>query len=233
MRILGHFHSSFSQINILILGAVFSICTTIVLAESFAPNEAMVHQIKKQYGDKAAQRIRLWKQLIKSNQHKTDYQKLRIVNRFINTIRFINDKQHWGRTDYWATPLEMLITNGGDCEDFSIAKYFSLRSLGISSKKMRLVYVKATKLNQAHMILAYYAKPDSEPMILDNLDKKIKLGSERTDLIPVYSFNGDYLWLSQQLKGRGEMVGSATRISLWNKLRRRMQRQKLNIAIQP
>ena len=153
------------------------------------------------------------------------------VNRFINRTRFVEDQQHWGKQDYWATPLEMLITNGGDCEDISIAKYYTLRSLGVPSAKMRLVYVKATTVNRAHMILAYYPKADSEPYILDNLDKTIKLGSQRSDLVPVYSFNGDYLWLSKQLKGQGEMVGSATRISLWKRLKKRMQLQKRNIAI--
>lgn len=221
-----------TKLLLFLAGAVFSICTTIVLAESIAPNEQQISQIKKQFGNRVAKRIHQWKQLIENNRNRSDLEKLQLVNRFINTIRFIEDRKHWGKLDYWATPIELLVTNGGDCEDLSIAKYFTLREMGISADKMRLIYVKATSVNQAHMILAYYQQPDSEPLILDNLDKVIKLGSERTDLIPVYSFNGDYLWLSQELKGRGEMVGSSTRISLWNRLRKRMERQKRKIAIQ-
>ncbi len=232
MIILRKIRSTLYKIRFLILGAVFAIYTTIVIAENIAPSEKQLRAIKKQYGNKVERRVRRWKELIDHNQTQTELEKLKIVNNFINRIRFVNDSQHWGKADYWATPIEMLITNGGDCEDISIAKYFTLRSLGIPSSKMRLVYVKANTVNKAHMILAYYHEADSEPLILDNLDKKIKLGSNRSDLTPVYSFNGDYLWLSQQLKGRGEMIGSSTRISLWKKLRQRMKRQKRKIAIQ-
>ncbi len=54
-------------------------------------------------------------------------------------------------------PLEFLGSNAGDCEDFTIAKYFSLLELGVSDKKLRLVYVKTIELNQFHMVLAYYS----------------------------------------------------------------------------
>ena len=103
-------------------------------------------------------------------------------------MRFVSDDQHWGRADYWATPVEFLATGAGDCEDFSLAKYFTLKALGVPLERMRLTYAKAVKLNQAHMVVAYFATPDAEPLILDNLISDIKPASQRTDLVPVYSF---------------------------------------------
>ncbi len=209
-----------------IISALFVICTTIVIADNLLLTDQQIANIREKFGQSAAKRLEKWRALVSRANRMTERDKLTAVNRFFNKMRFISDRRHWNVEDYWATPAEFMITNGGDCEDFSIAKYFTLRSMGVKSEKLRLIYVKALSLNQAHMILAYYSAPESEPLILDNLDKKIKPGSRRKDLVPVYSFNGDYLWISKQIKGRGEMVGSSTRISLWNKVRRRMRKEQ-------
>ena len=116
--------------------------------------------------------------------------KLSLVNTFFNKTDFKSDISHWGKEDYWASPVELLSTNAGDCEDYSIAKYFTLMAMGVPVENLRITYVKAVKLNQAHMVLAYYAAPNEEPLILDNMTDEILPASERTDLVPVYSFNG-------------------------------------------
>ncbi|ELK3679796.1 transglutaminase-like cysteine peptidase, partial [Vibrio fluvialis] len=139
---------------------------------------------------------------------------------------FVNDDVLWGKTDYWATPLEFLGSNAGDCEDFTIAKYFSLLELGVSDKKLRLVYVKAIELNQFHMVLAYYDTPSAQPLILDNINPQIKPASQRRDLLPIYSFNGQHLWLMKSKNG--ELAGNASRLSLWNDLRSRERSLNLN-----
>ena len=59
---------------------------------------------------------------------------------------FEDDDQHWHQADYWATPIETLASNGGDCEDFSIAKYFTLRELGVAEQCLRLTNVNALSL---------------------------------------------------------------------------------------
>lgn len=119
-------------------------------------------------------------------------------------------------------------SNGGDCEDFTIAKYFSLLELGIPDSKMRLIYVKAIELNQFHMVLAYYPTPSSEPLILDNINPEIVRASKRSDLLPIYSFNGTNLWLMKSSAGTGELAGKASRLSLWNDLRSRERKLQLN-----
>ena len=205
--------------------AVFMICTTIVLAESLRPSEALILRVRTEFGNAAAERVVAWQALMDKAPTANRRTQLEGVNRFFNKVPFVSDLAHWGQEDYWATPLELLVSNGGDCEDFSIAKYFTLRSLGVPAENLRLIYAKATLINQAHMVLAFYETPASDPLILDNLDPVIKPGSQRTDLIPVYSFNGEHVWLAKELKGRGEMVGNASRISLWKKLRQRVDHE--------
>jgi predicted transglutaminase-like cysteine proteinase len=180
--------------------------------------------IETQYGDKARARVEDWQQLLNTTRDLDEAEKLRQVNSFFNRITFLSDQEHWGQEDYWATPLEMLATNGGDCEDYSIAKYFTLKTLGVDQDKLRITYVKALRLNQAHMVLAYYATPDADPLILDNLTNDILPASRRTDLYPVYSFNGDGLWLSKQ-RGLGRRVGDADKLSNWKTMNERFLNQ--------
>lgn len=84
-------------------------------------------------------------------------------------------------------PVEALWKGAGDCEDYAIAKYFSLRHLGVASDKLRITYVKALRLNRAHMVLTYYSSPEAMPLVLDSLIDAIQPASQRTDLLPVYS----------------------------------------------
>ncbi len=102
-------------------------------------------------------------------------------NALWNKVPYYSDLEHWGMEDYWATPVETMSSNGGDCEDYSIAKYFSLRELGIPSQNLRITYVRSLKLNMPHMVLAYYPTPNADPYILDNLTGELAPASERTD----------------------------------------------------
>lgn len=107
-----------------------------------------------------------WQQLITENQGLTEQEKLNRVNEFFNAnIQFIDDQALWDLKDYWATPLETLSKGGGDCEDYAIAKYFTLKRLGVDESKLRLTYVKAVELNQAHMVLTYFENKRAEPSI--------------------------------------------------------------------
>ena len=153
---------------------------------------------ESRYGNlgQAQARILDWEALIKSSAALPEPDKLNEVNRFFNRkVRFVDDIQLWRENDYWATPVEMLIKGAGDCEDYSIAKYFTLRRLGIPSEKLRITYVKALNYNQAHMVLTYYASPSAEPLVLDNLINDIRPASQRKDLLPVYAFNAEGLYL--------------------------------------
>ncbi len=152
-----------------------------------------VAKVENVYGARAGKRVTAWRHIVDTSGNLSELDKLKKINTFFNQLYFVNDIDLWGKKDYWATPLEFLGSNAGDCEDFSIAKYYSLRELGIDDKKLRLVYVKALSLNQFHMVVAYYPTTSSVPLLLDNIDPEIKLASKRRDLVPIYSFNGTKL----------------------------------------
>ncbi|EOW6615384.1 transglutaminase-like cysteine peptidase, partial [Vibrio fluvialis] len=185
-----------------------------------------VDAVSATYGPRAGKRVATWRSEMARYRSLPEREQLTEVNRFFNQLYFVNDDVLWGKTDYWATPLEFLGSNAGDCEDFTIAKYFSLLELGVSDKKLRLVYVKSIELNQFHMVLAYYDTPSAQPLILDNINPQIKPASQRRDLLPIYSFNGQHLWLMKSKNG--ELAGNASRLSLWNDLRSRERSLNLN-----
>lgn len=148
--------------------------------------------------------------------------RLTAVNNFFNQrVAFRDDIDVWGQIDYWATPLELLDKGAGDCEDYAIAKYFSLRRMGIPSEKLRITYVKALRQNRAHMVLTYYSSPQAQPLVLDSLMDAIKPASQRTDLLPVYAFNGEGLWLTGAAGNK--KVGDTKRLSRWQDLLKKMQ----------
>lgn len=181
----------------------------------------LLEYVRTEFGQEAYQRLTDWQQLQRLPASASPLPRLQLVNSFFNRLRFVTDMQHWGEEDYWATPVELLVTNGGDCEDFSIAKYLTLKAMGVPDEQLRIVYVKALELNQAHMVLAWYPEPDADPLILDNLINDIRPASERTDLEPVYSFNGEGLWLNQS-SGRHQKIGEARKLSRWQELRQRL-----------
>ncbi|MCB2425718.1 transglutaminase-like cysteine peptidase [Methylophaga pinxianii] len=186
-------------------------------------SEALLQRIEKEYDSDARQRVESWQQLMQESQALSEVEKLALVNDFFNNnVMFVDDILLWNKDDYWATPIEMLSIGAGDCEDYSIAKYFTLKQLGVNEDKLRITYVKAINLDQAHMVLTYFENKRAIPLVLDNLINEIKPANRRQDLIPVYSFNGTGLWLAKS-RGEGQRVGDASRLSLWEDLAARMR----------
>lgn len=203
-------------IIIVILALNFSALSNIIFSEQ------MFISVRQQYGSDAEERVRDWQQVLDDNEDADVDEQLYEINNFFNELEFLDDIDHWQQNDYWATPVEFLATNAGDCEDFTIAKYFSLTSMGVPTEKLRLMYVKALRLNQAHMVLAYYETPESIPLVLDNINPRILPASRRRDLLPVYSFNGNGLWLAKS-QGRGQQVQSGGNNRLWEDLNKRIE----------
>jgi predicted transglutaminase-like cysteine proteinase len=195
--------------------------------------EQFLAQIEEKYNRFARERVANWQALIENSQTLSELEKLEVVNTFFNSnVLFINDINLWQQEDYWATPVEMLAIGAGDCEDYSIAKYFTLKEIGIPEEKLRITYVKATEIGQAHMVLTYFETKRSIPLVLDNLKIDIQPATERTDLVPVYSFNGAGLWLAKS-RGGGKRVGESSRLSLWQDLEKRMQDMLITDLNQP
>lgn len=173
------------------------------------------------HGPKAQAGLNALRPLLERAAAQDDIGRLQAVNEFFNRrIAFRDDAAVWGQIDHWASPLEMLGKGEGDCEDYAVAKYFSLLAVGVSAHKLRLVYVRAQMGGpggpvRAHMVLAYYATPAAEPLILDNLLGDVRAASRRPDLTPVFSFNGDGLWQGTGAQAAGDPL---SRLSRWREV---------------
>jgi len=192
--------------------------------------DRMLQLAQARYGERAVQVVVAWQEMMLSAQSLSEADKVRRVNEFFNRrIQFGEDQAIWGVNDYWATPLEFMGRGIGDCEDFSIAKYFSLRSLGVPLESLRITYVRAriggprSEITQAHMVLAYYEEPTGEPLILDNLITEVRPASRRGDLMPIFSFNSEGLWTGAGAAERKDAGSSTARLSRWRDLIARMR----------
>jgi predicted transglutaminase-like cysteine proteinase len=167
--------------------------------------------------------LQLWQELVANLRHAPEPERITAVNTFFNRLQFIEDRYQWGESDYWATLLETLALGGGDCEDLTLAKYFSLLHLNIPNHRMRITYVLSVKTRKPHMVLAYFPAAGDEPLVLDTTDNLIFPVSRRPDLMPVYSFNQRGYWLAEKEEGwRGRKIGSASRLSMWRHVLQRM-----------
>lgn len=146
--------------------------------------------IHNNYSKQTNTRINAWKELINKNQKKSIYQKLVAVNDFFNQIPYKKDIENWGKKDYWAKPLEFLVVGAGDCEDYVIAKAYTLELLGIKKDKLDYVYsdLKIKNKVQRHLVLSYFIKKNNSSIILDNVYKKLALAKHRKDLIILKKF---------------------------------------------
>jgi predicted transglutaminase-like cysteine proteinase len=190
-------------------------------------SDKLLAYVESRWGRDSVPRLTVWKRLVRdykgataSGRPETDG--LKQVNGFFNQVPYFSDLKHWGVEDYWATPVEMIGSFGGDCEDYSIGKYLSLKEIGIPVSKLRITYVRALKLGESHMVLAYYPTPDADPMILDNLIGDIRPASQRTDLEPVYGFNDDDLWVT----GLAASKGGASNVRLWRELLEKLAKEQ-------
>jgi len=184
---------------------------------------AMAETVAQRWGAAGTNRMKNWQGMLQEGLRpdSSELERLTLVNTFVNkNIRFGTDLEVWEHEDYWATPLETVGRGSGDCEDFAIAKYFSLLALGVPEPKLRFVYVRALQQQgqtlrvEPHMVLAYYKSPGAEPLVLDNLASIIATASQRSDLTPVFSFNQEGYFngvLRTALK-------KGTRLSRWEDL---------------
>lgn len=189
--------------------------------------ERVIQAVQLRYGSYAVSAAQDWNNALTVFQRDTELVKLKDINDYFNNkLRFDSDQNIWGQADYWATPIEALIKGSADCEDYAIAKYFSLKFSGVPVSKLRITYVKAriggldSDITQAHMVLTYYSTPDAEPLILDNLVSAIRPASRRADLVPIFSFNSEGIWAAGSSAAQ---PGGGSRLSRWTDLVEKMK----------
>ncbi|MFO1068050.1 MAG: transglutaminase-like cysteine peptidase [Geminicoccaceae bacterium] len=132
-----------------------------------------------------------WQALLRGLAGEPPERQLREVNRFANSWAYRADREVWGRSDYWATPLEFL-RRSGDCEDYVILKYVSLRQLGFAADRLRLVVVRDSLRGLVHAVLA--VRLGGETLILDNLADAILPDRRLVHYEPYYSANETARW---------------------------------------
>lgn len=133
-----------------------------------------------------------WVKLINEIRVKPVVEQLDAINRHLNKASYVTDMVNWQQQDYWAT-IHQFFNKDGDCEDYAIAKYYSMVELGFSAEKMRIVIVEDTNLNIAHAVLAVYL--DGEIWILDNQISTLVPHREIIHYTPLYSINESAWWL--------------------------------------
>ena len=211
---------------IILLGLLVLLAPRYQNAEPFA-DEQMLLRLNEQYSKQAKQRAIMLNELLGKLAEADVNKQLKEVNRFFNQFKYKTDMKLWGQKDYWATPEEFIGVNSGDCEDYVVAKYFALRSLGVPDERLYLTYVKAVRQNVAHMVLSYFETPKSIPLILDNYNQRILPANKRRDLLPVYSFNAKSLFLTNASAGLGRSLPTdKIKNNKWQKLLVNIKRSK-------
>jgi predicted transglutaminase-like cysteine proteinase len=187
-------------------------------AKAWDPDQVVAAAARR--GEQAVQGARALRSMMVAVATEDERAQLEAVNGFFNQrLLYREDIDVWGQVDYWASPLEALQRGMADCEDYAIAKYFTLAAMGVPHRKLRLVYVRAALAGpggtvQPHMVLAYYPSPEADPLVLDNLITELQPANRRQDLSPIFSFNADGLW-----EGVGLVpvagAGPTERLSRW------------------
>ena len=135
--------------------------------------------------------LRHWQNFLAGLRDRAARFQINAVNRYANAMRYISDRHNNGTADYWATPKEFF-GRGGDCEDYAIAKYLSLRALGFDAKEMRIVVLKDTNRGIAHAVLMVHHQ--GRNLILDNQIKVAVAAEKIRHYRPYYSINESYWW---------------------------------------
>lgn len=160
-----------------------------------------------------------WQQLLAELADAEPIMQIRAVNRFANQIPYRTDKEVWGRSDYWASPVEFL-KRAGDCEDYAILKYVSLRQLGFAAADLRMVVVQDTVRDLAHAVLV--VNYEGRGLVLDNLSNAVVPQERTPQYVPYYSVNETARWAhlarngqqaagSRQLAAAEQVAGAAAR----------------------
>ena len=196
-----------------------ALAAVLLSSPEFSIAKAFLDKMEREYGPFAKKRAFYLVQMMNESRDADEMEKLEKVNDFFNQTPYASDKATWGESDYWATRYEFIGKDRADCEDYVIAKYFTLKELGVPTSKLFMTYAKSIRYKTAHLVLTYYETPRSVPLVLDNYNYKILPASQRDDLIPIYSFSGDELFNAKQAQ-IGKMVPASTRQKRpWNELR--------------
>lgn len=136
--------------------------------------------------------LQKWHNFLKKIKDKPKRQQIAEVNRYANEKKYVMDMANYGVEDYWAIPKEFLY-HGGDCEDFAITKFFSLRWLGYHDDDIRLLILQDTNLRIQHAVLMVLDR--GELLVLDNQSHEVLPQNQIRHYVPLYSLNEKQWWV--------------------------------------
>lgn len=161
---------------------------------------------QKTYANSASKAVRAWQAMIRENRGNRQIEQIETVNRFINQWRYRSDSYNYKQSDYWASPAEFF-TRSGDCEDYAIAKYATLRQMGFGAEQLRLVVVQDVVRDLAHAVLAVYV--DGDVFILDNVTSEVRSQADVAEYAPYYSVNEQARWAHAAPAAAAKMASAA------------------------
>ncbi len=148
-------------------------------------------------------RLEDWAQFLDTLRQADPERQTASINEFINATGFVEDRDNWGKKDYWSAPAEFF-ANGGDCEDYVISKYLSLRRLGFRTDDLRLVVLIDQNRRLAHAVLV--VELNGRSLVLDNLDDQVRSWSELPHYRPLYSLNEQAVWLHVRVRETAQLA---------------------------
>lgn len=163
-----------------------------------------------------------WQQLMQADHGQDELALVNKVDRFVNRADYRTDQARFARDDVWSAPDEFFSQGEGDCEDFAIAKYFTLIALGVPMKRLQLVYGKLTDTDTEHMLLRYLPPHSDTALLLDNMTPTATAEHVRTDFRAIYQFDHQHLWLIRN--GAPVLAGPGTlNTPQWQRVLQRWQ----------
>ncbi len=150
-----------------------------------------------------------WQAFLRTQSNKKPLEKLVAVNKFLNERPYKQDNWLYNVSDHWAGVGDFL-KNSGDCEDFAIAKYFSLRQLGFDPNDMQVMLVYDVYSGTDHAVLRVAL--NDELYFLDNREDLIDRAGFDKRYRPHVAFNENDVHLYNQPLMARSIRGSDERI---------------------
>lgn len=177
----------------------------------------------KYYNSQSKNILNDYEKFINKIKNRSFMDKLKLVNGYLNSLNaHYDDKDN--KKDYWSTRGEFLSRGGGDCEDYAIAKYYTLKDLGFDTKNMCLLVVKEKYSGFYHMVLSVWQKDKNQPLILDNLSFKVLRANKRVDLKPHTCINENGYF---SVNKNGKRAKKNIRFKAFEKMLKREKREHI------
>ncbi|NVK34336.1 MAG: transglutaminase-like cysteine peptidase [Rhodobacteraceae bacterium] len=157
--------------------------------------------------------LKPWNALIAETSSMREGRRIAHVNKQINRmIAYKEDIQVWRKAEYWASPKETLVKGAGDCEDYAILKYWTLKQLGFADQDLRIVVLRDSAARAYHAVLAVAYNDDW--LILDNRFSRVRFSRDLPNYQPLYSLNAENQWA--HVATQNTPVRLASRLNLDN-----------------